>query len=224
VASAVHAAPPTLDIPAEVRPAGQYALFTPRTDAVAVEFVGLDALEPVPSSVLKDARTFLLDTRGLKAGRYRFVAVGSSAAGELVRVGFALVVGESPVPPGPTPPNPPAPDDPLLPTLRSVYAALVNEQATRREDVRRLAVIMRESAPVCDNPQLATYGQLSAAVSSVTVQAVPLTRLAPVRDVVRAEYVRQFGEPADQPLTPELRSKLKAMFLRVATLYEELGK
>ncbi len=108
--AAALSAPPTLDIPPEVRPNGQYALFVPKTDAVGIEFVGLDGIDPVPTAVLKDARTFLLDTRGLRPARYRFVAVGSSASGELARVAFVLVVGDAP-PPGPTPPGP-TPDPP----------------------------------------------------------------------------------------------------------------
>lgn len=106
-ASVALADPPTLDIPAEVKPSGQYVTLAPKTDAVAVTYVGLDGVDPIPSAVLKDGRLFLLDTRGLAAGRYRFTAVAASKAGEQTRTDFAVVVGTPPpVPPGPTPPGP----------------------------------------------------------------------------------------------------------------------
>lgn len=107
------AAPPALDVPAEVRPVGGYARLTPKTDAVSVVYVALDAADPFPSEELKDGRRFLLPVHGLKEGRYRFVAVAAGKGGEQARAEFVVVVGTAPAPPGPTPPGPaPTPDPP----------------------------------------------------------------------------------------------------------------
>lgn len=134
------AAPPKLEIPAEVRPSGQYVTFIPTTDAKAVVYVGLDAVDPVPSAVLKDARTFLLDTRGMATGRYRFAAVGA-LGDEQTRTDFAVVLGTPPpVPPGPVPPGPTPPTPPLPTTGLSVL--IVEETAKRSElPAAQLAVL-----------------------------------------------------------------------------------
>lgn len=108
---AVLAAPPALEIAAEIKPSGQYVQFVPHTDAAAITYVGLSDIEPIPAVLLKDPRTFLLDTRGLPVGRYKFVAV-ASLKDEHTRVDFAVVIGTPPVvvtPPGPGPVNPPLP-------------------------------------------------------------------------------------------------------------------
>jgi hypothetical protein len=222
LAASAFAAPPPIDIPAEIRPAGQYITLTPATTAVALDYVGLDGLEPLPPSLLKDVRMFVLDTRGLAKGRYRFIAVGASGTGELARAAFAVVIGDAP-PPGPGPgPVPPPPDDPLLPTLRAIYGA--DQSPTKQADVKALAAIFRESAAVADDTRLTTYRQVNDAVASVTMRAVPLPRLSPLREVVRGEFVKQFGDVGEQALTPELRGKLKGQFVRVAELFTELAK
>jgi hypothetical protein len=108
------AAPPTLDIPPEVRPSGQYVQFVPKTDAVGVEYVGLDGVEPFPSAFLKDSRAFVLDATALQRDKaYRFVAVGASKTGEQSRAAFVVVGGKAPT----TPPivNPPPKDPPPTP-------------------------------------------------------------------------------------------------------------
>lgn len=142
--------PPALEIPSEVRPAGQYCTLVPKTDAVSVSYVGLSGLDPVPSSLLKDARTFLLDTRGLAVGRYRFAAVGASKTGEQARADFDVVIGTPPpTPPGPTPPGPvppgPLPDGAfgLMKASRDGFAAVVNPPAGA---AARLAAAQRSHA------------------------------------------------------------------------------
>jgi hypothetical protein len=103
--------PPKLVIPAEVRPAGDYATVQPDTDAVSVTYVGLSGVDPFPSQFLADRRSFVLPTRGLPGNSsFRFAAVGSSKDGGQVRVDFAVVLGTpTPTPPGPTPPGPTPP-------------------------------------------------------------------------------------------------------------------
>jgi len=112
---AAWAAPPAVDIPAEVRPAGQYVMLSPKTEATAITYIGLSGIEPLPAVMLKDPRMFLLDTRGLAEGRYKFVAV-ASLSDEHARVDFAVVIGIAPpvvTPPGPGPVNPQPPVSPM---------------------------------------------------------------------------------------------------------------
>jgi hypothetical protein len=69
--------------------------------------------------MLRDARTFALPTRGLPAGRYKFVAV-ASLNDEHTRVDFVVTVGTpapGPATPVPGPTVPPGPVTPPLPLL-----------------------------------------------------------------------------------------------------------
>lgn len=139
-AAVAVAAPPTLEIPAEVRPAGEYVTIRPKTDAVSITYVGLSGVDAFPSDLLKDARHFVLPTRGLATGVYKFAAVASSATGEQARVDFVVPIGTNPGPiidppttpvptptptptPNPTPaPNPPPVDPPTTPApVPAVY-------------------------------------------------------------------------------------------------------
>lgn len=133
LASAVLAEPPTIEIAAEVRPAGQYALFQPRTTAVSIEYVGMSGVDAVPSMILKDPKTFFMDTRGLKAGRYKFIAVGASNTGEQARAAFTVVVGDIPPGPGPDPDPDPKPDpDGVVPISGDGFRVLVVLESSDR--------------------------------------------------------------------------------------------
>jgi hypothetical protein len=114
--------PPSLVIPAEVRPSGQYVRFSPQTDAVAVAYVGLSGLDAFPSEDLKDSRRFLLDVYGKPAGRYGFAAIASSKTGEQVRADFVVVIGNVPPGPAPVPPVPPGPGPKPDPTPDPIAA------------------------------------------------------------------------------------------------------
>lgn len=110
LAVTAQAAPPKIDIPAEVKPVGGYVRINPQTDAVTVTYVSFDGADPFPSEELKDPRRFLLPVTGLKAGRYRFAAVAAGATGEQTRLDFVVVIGTvPPVPPGPGPAPDPGP-------------------------------------------------------------------------------------------------------------------
>lgn len=117
LAAGAWAEPPRLEIPGELKAAGEYVTLIPNTDAVSVVYVGLSNVQPFPSEFLKDPRAFVLPTRGLPAGRYKFMAVGASKTGEQATQPFVVVLGDpppEPVPPTPIPPtpNPPEPKPP----------------------------------------------------------------------------------------------------------------
>lgn len=130
LAGVAMGAPPALDVPAEVRPAGGYARFTPKTEAVTVLYIGLDGIDPFPSEELKDGRRFLLPVAGVKPGRYRFAAVGAKD-GEQTRADFVVVVGD--VQPDPKPkPNPDPKPDPDVVKVDSVWVIVVEDAAGPR--------------------------------------------------------------------------------------------
>lgn len=106
----VFAAPPSVDIPAETVATGDFTVVVPKTDAKGVSYVGLSGVDPFPSALLKDSKTFVLPTRGLPAGRYVFAGV-ASLNDEHTVFRFAVVVGKPPVvvPPVDPPVDPPPP-------------------------------------------------------------------------------------------------------------------
>lgn len=121
--------PPKLVVPAEVRPASGYARMLPDTTAKAVTYVGLSGVHPFPGDELKDGRRFLLPTGGLKAGRYKFVAVGSLKDEHAVAE-FVVVVGDAPAPPDPPGPGPtPDPTPDPAPKADAAYLAVVRDSA-----------------------------------------------------------------------------------------------
>ena len=134
------AAPPTLDLPSEVRPANGYARLTPKTDAVSVVYVALDGAFPFPSEELKNPKAFVLPAAGLKDGRYRFVAVAAGKGGEQSSGEFVVVVGKgepSPEPePGPSPK--PGPEPKPAPVTGPLYVVVVEETSARTPELARV--------------------------------------------------------------------------------------
>ena len=139
LALSVAAAPPALEIPAEVKPVQGYARVNPKTDAVSVTYVSLDGLFPFPSEELKDPRRFVLPVNGVKDGRYRYVAVAASATGEQAVAEFAVVVGApAPPPVPPVPPGPqPNPDPKPAPVQVDAVWVVVVEDGARTVDVAK---------------------------------------------------------------------------------------
>lgn len=217
IASVANAQPPSLTIPAEVKPAGQYARIAPTTDAVAVTYIGLSGVDAIPSDLLKDGRMFLLDTRGLAAGRYKFAAVGASKTGEQTRVDFVVVVGDAP-PPFPPGPDPAPPFDPLLTVWQAIYASDLSP--TKAADKAALAAVYKQGAETAKNPSLATAGQLRKVMADAATVLIG-ARLAPLRQAIWVEVVKLL--PAeDTPLTEAKRQEVAALFLRVSSILEQV--
>lgn len=128
LATPLLAAPPSLEIPAEVRPSGQYVRLLPKTDAEGVAYIGLSGLDPFPSEELEEKRKFILDTRGLAVGRYKFAAIAWSGA-DRTRFDFDVVVGEPPPGPGPEPPKPEPPGPQPDPNAPLKVLILYDKQA-----------------------------------------------------------------------------------------------
>lgn len=114
-------APPSIEIPSQLKPTGQYVDYKPKTDAVSITYVGLSGVDGFPSGVLKDPNHFFLPIAGMKDGEYKFAAVASSATGEQKRVDFSVIVGKGGVVEPLPMPNPdaskPPPDIAPKPTV-----------------------------------------------------------------------------------------------------------
>ncbi len=135
-ATSLIAAPPTLDIPAEVKATpGQWVTISPKTDAVSVVYVSLDGLAPFPNAELKDARKLIAFVSVADKDKiFRFVAVGSSATGEQLTVPFSILTGAAPAPP-PKPVDPDVkPVDPVVPipakTFRVIFVVESGDRLT----------------------------------------------------------------------------------------------
>jgi hypothetical protein len=120
-------APPVVDIAPEIQATSEYVTVQPKTDAVAITYVAQSGVEPFPSVMLKDPRTFVLPTRGLAVGRYKFVAV-ASLDDEHTRVDFVVVVGKPPPVVDPDDPDTPPVTPPV--TTKATKATYVFERGT----------------------------------------------------------------------------------------------
>ena len=209
----IWGAPPKLVIPAEVKPAGQYVTLTPDTDAVSILYVGLDRVDPIPSAVLKDARLFLLDTRGLPEGRYRFVAVGAGKDGDQVRVDFTVLVGENPGPvPPPVPPNPVPPVDDLTKQLQAAYTA--DTDAAKARHLPLLIELYKQAADLADDKTITTWGQYNRAIAGAATALGFNKALVGVQQVVVDKLTGDFPTEGQRPIGDDERAKAKAAYTK----------
>jgi len=198
-AAVAVAAPPTLEIPAEVRPAGEYVTIRPKTDAVSITYVGLSGVDAFPGDLLKDPRHFVLPIRGLKDGAYRFAAVASSATGEQARVDFVVPIGQSPPPvtdppttpvptptPTPTPPTTPAPNPPPVdpPTTPAPVPAVYYFLAIRADGPADPAFTRAMALPAWDQLRFIGHQVKDKTVSEAKAIGYVLPAGAPLPAVV----------------------------------------
>lgn len=220
-AAPLGAAPPTIDIPAEISPAGQYVVFTPDTDAVAVVYVGLSGLEPMPAAVLKNPTQFVMDCYGKPAGCYRFAAVAASATGEQARADFVLVIGDAPAPPQPPGPGPgPQPDDPLTAEVRQLYEADPLPPAERAKAAESLAALYRQAAAlITDSVRCPNVGTFRDVVTRAAVDlglGGPQDKLAGVRALVSRELSGYLPAAAANPIPADGRARAAEYMRAVA--------
>lgn len=102
------AQPPKLEIESVIEAKGDYVTFVPVSDAAVITYIGLSGVEPFPSDMLKDGKSFILPIRGLKPASYRFVAIGIRQ-NEFTRREFVVKVPGVPEP-NPDPQPEPEPD------------------------------------------------------------------------------------------------------------------
>ncbi|HEY1186605.1 MAG TPA: hypothetical protein VGE74_03060 [Gemmata sp.] len=219
----VCAAPPALEIPAEVKPQQGYATVEPKTDAASVTYIALDGVFPFPSRLLKDARTFVLPAGGLKSGRYRFVAVAASKEGEQATAEFVVVIGDTPAPGPPPPgpqPDPPAPADPLVKLLGDAYAT--ETAADKRERCRALADVMRFGVTAANDPAVTLNVNVAAAVTAERKDKVGES-LPAVRKVIGQHLGGELGD-APKALDADLRAKTAAVYTKLARALDEVSK
>ena len=120
---------PKVDLPAELKPVNNYAVWSPAKDSgvVNAEYVPLGHTEaPFPTSQIGgDPRAFFLPTRGLAPATYEYLAIFTGDKGELVTIRFKVPVGLNPNPPKPDPKPDPDPPGPVAPA--QLYVVVVEE-------------------------------------------------------------------------------------------------
>jgi hypothetical protein len=130
LASPCPADPPKLDLPAEVKGDPEaWLVVSPATTAKAVTYIGLDKLTAFPSAEQKDPKKLIVYPA--KAGRYRFVAVGTLNDEQAVRA-FVVVVGDAPPDPGPGPDPSPGPTPAASPFKVDGLHVLILEESKDR--------------------------------------------------------------------------------------------
>lgn len=218
VAAGAVAAPPTIEVPAEVKPVGEYVRFTPKGEIASVVYVGLSGIDAFPSEELKDPRRFLLNVRGLPAGRYLFAAVASSKDGEQARADFAVVVGDGTKPPDPPGPGPTPPVDPFVASLKA--AALADGWKAKLPD---LAIRFSVAASRVDGRE--TVGDLmnAAAAAMAGDKTPPAVRAVLNPELKALDAVLPPSQP-EKPVTDADRQRVKALFLRLAAVCSEAAK
>lgn len=222
LAAPAGADPPRLQIPAEVSAHGDYATIVPDTDAVSVVYIGLSNVQPFPSAFLKDSRAFVLPTRGLSAGRYKFVAVGAGKGGEQAQEAFVVLVGD--VPPVPPPDPVPVPRDPLWPSMKAAYVADTTT-ANKTPCALQLASVFKVAGTTTAyDPAIQSMGDLFTTISRASQALVPLPALQTTREVVGKELVAKLGSDATTALTPALRKAASEQFARMSGLYQALAE
>jgi hypothetical protein len=222
------AAPPSVKIPAEVKPFGQYVTLTPEGDATTVLYVGLSGLDPIPSAVLKDPRMFLLDTRGLAAGRYKFAAVASGKDGEQLRVDFTVLIGDAPAPPNPPdPPTPPTPTDPLTKDFQAAYDGEADADKaslrTKLASLWRQTGVLAEQKDAAGKYKVETWGALFAAMNEAGRATGVAGKLVAVQTVAQKVMQDRFpSSPEDwkKPMTLDDRKLAADTFKRFAASLE----
>lgn len=229
VVASAAGAPPTLEIPAEVKPANGYAMVTPKGDVKTVTYIGLDGVYPFPSGLLADKRLFALPVQGLAPGRYRFVAVGSLNDEHAVAE-FAVVISgptPPPVPPTPTPPGPvPPPDVPPLPPdnppegkapfpgVRAESRAMPHKQRIALAVAhRRVAGSLAKDGPVTVKEIRA---DLNAEITALQVEGVPPGLAKLCSSILGA--ADSHGE--NEALPPESVKSIQAALKRIAESLE----
>lgn len=110
--SLCYAEPPKLEIDSQIVTKGDYLTITPKTDAKTIVYIGLSGVDPLPSDLLKDSKTFLLFTALLKEGEYEFSAIAIKQD-EYTRVNFKVIKGKVDPKVDPVPPKPPEPQPSL---------------------------------------------------------------------------------------------------------------
>ncbi len=129
---------------------------------------------------------------------------------------FVLGCGPSSQPPTP-PPTPPTPD---ALTGAIAYAYTLDTTKEKLANIKALAAVYRNAGQICDNQKLSTLGELQNALHAAAVALIPDDALVGLRRDVLANVWKQEMGTIDDPLTPALRAKAKALCARIATALE----
>jgi len=188
----VFAAPPKLVIAPQVKPVDGYVCVQPDTDAVKVIYISIDGLTSFPSALLKDDKILIVPTKGEKPGSYRYIAVGSSKEGDLVRVDFSVVID-----------GPPTPPDPFIAAVTDAYSKETG--VDKAKQVATLASLYKTAlTTTLNDPTVKTVGDLFQDLKVASGTLLPADAIPLVRKVIGDRLGKSLGTSATTPIDKKL--------------------
>ena len=232
-AGVLHAAPPTLKLPTEVKgEPGDFVEIVADTDGVQVQWYVIDPkLKMFPVRLLKDSRIAVVTARD--PGRYRLLAYTASDKGELsAPVVCTIVIGDAPKPPNPPqPPDPPKPPIPpidpdaaaLAEVLRPLYASIPGAAELKRQHLIALVGLYSAAEKTTGDKSITTLGDLFTRLRSASPMLLPNEALRPVRERLAKEMETNLPTAPSTPLDDALRMKTATLFRRFAQALDSLS-
>jgi type IV secretory pathway VirB10-like protein len=147
-------------------------------------------------------------------GRYELLAY--TAAGDVPSDPARVVI----VIEGAAPPVPPPPPD----ALRARLADAMARDRGAKPDVMQLAAVYREASKVAADPDVPHSKELLTRLRKVKESLLGPGVLPGVRAVAAEELLAALGMSSEEPLTDQQRARAAALFTRLATHLEDLGK
>ena len=208
-------APPTVELPAEVRaqPGRLVTLSARSTGRVIRWALASDEADLVP---FPGGQTALFCAA--KPGRYLVLAW--TATEDLPSEAARCVVIISEVPPVPPKPPDPEPVDPLTRDFRRLY--LEDSTPGKRQHLAQLAVLYREAVRFAERPEIQTAGELAHRIRQASASLLPVDALIPLRKRIAEEISRLLPIDSDQLLDSTRRATAAQLFARIATSLEGL--
>ena len=217
------AAPPTVQAPEKIYgEAGDWVFFKVTTDSKQVtKIVSLtDGLELFPSEKLKDPTEH--GVRARKSGTYKLLVYTGNAEGPSEPRFIQVTFGGNTIPDDDDKKPPPPPIDPLLKEFVNAYGSInETEFPDKRERLRQLVLVMKESAEYAKDANIVTNQALTNKVASQTQEKVGLGNLLPVRKVIGAYLNKEMGTTLIT-LDATNRAKYVELYTKIAKLLDSI--
>lgn len=183
---------------------GEFVLVRPETAGKVVRYVGLDSgLSVFPSGQLADQKATVVIA--VNPGKYRLLAYTAQGDIPSPPIIIQIVIGNGPGP---------MPVDPLADSLRAIYGAI--QEPNRADTVAKLAMVYRKfSQGFTANRLNDLFRQMKSETAGIKGCDTLRERLADHLDIA-------LGTDGTATLGPELTSKIKAEFSRIAGILEGL--
>jgi len=183
---------------------GEFVLVRPETTGKVVRYVGLDSgLSVFPSGQLADQKATVVIA--INPGKYRLLAYTAQGDIPSPPIIVQIVIGNGPGP---------MPVDALSDSLRAIYGAI--QEPGRADTVAKLAIVYRKFSQGFTATRLNDlFRQMKSETAGIKGCDTLRERLADHLDIA-------LGTDGTATLGPELTSKIKTEFSRIAGILEGL--